>query len=213
MQPWIELSDWWSFEISWHGAVTDVIRGYQRVHQAQHIFNGPTVHGNTEYTRKRVHPPMTHRFLYCFICYFFLSLLAAFSSYILFLLRLAVGSSDSWLAWLVFQHVLERTFRYVFHFQRCFVFLKLANTSCDQVVTGAVFFRTSAVSWPLRVDGTRMSFSASSAVLTPGGWGTSDTSEGSCSILFWTVRFTSMAEDACTQTGDNLAFQQFSFDY
>jgi hypothetical protein len=39
--------------------------------------------------------------------------------------------------------------------------------------SGDIFFRTLAVSWPLPIDRTWLSFSSSSAALTPAGWGMS----------------------------------------
>jgi len=52
--------------------------------------------------------------------------------YIIFLLWLAVCSSVFWLGWLVFQHILERAFRYVIStFSTASL---LAYASCDQVI-------------------------------------------------------------------------------
>jgi hypothetical protein len=41
------------------------------------------------------------------------------------------------LAGFVFQHILERTFGYVFHFQHSFFSLKLTYTFCDQAISSS----------------------------------------------------------------------------
>jgi hypothetical protein len=124
-------------------------------------------------------PPMTHHFLCCVNRDFFTYSRSFILHSFLIFGWLAVLQFFFFFTWLAsFPAHSSETFRYVFCFQQYLLFLTLPYTFWDQEVVISCS-RTYAVSWSQPVDGTRMSFTSSSAVLTPAGWGMSDTLEGS----------------------------------